>query len=135
MQFILYCNSNRPVQNSYSAERTYINSSPPKQKDDLCLFFCLYPFSVHCYLLIKKNSIMCSMIEQYKNITLEVRKHRRRINTKEKAEVVASVWGEEFIQFLAYCRTILKNRINSFFSFKSSWCNSSFNSNCPLKNS
>ena len=78
---------------------------------------------------------MCSMIEQYKNITLEVRKHRRRINTKEKAEVVASVWGEEFIQFLAYCRTILKNRINSFFSFKSSWCNSSFNSNCPLKNS
>ena len=44
---------------------------------------------------------MCSMIEQYKNITLEVRKHRRRINTKEKAEVVASVWGEEFIQFLA----------------------------------
>ena len=28
-------------------------------------------------------------------------KYRRRIKTKEKAKVVASVWGEEFIQFLA----------------------------------
>ena len=27
--------------------------------------------------------------------------HRRRLKTKEKANVVASVWGEEFIQFLA----------------------------------
>ena len=27
--------------------------------------------------------------------------HRRRINTKEKAKVVASVWGTEFIPFLA----------------------------------
>ena len=27
--------------------------------------------------------------------------HRRRINTKEKANVVAAVWGTELIQFLA----------------------------------
>ena len=27
--------------------------------------------------------------------------HRRRIETEEKAKVVASVWGEDFIQFLA----------------------------------
>ena len=27
--------------------------------------------------------------------------HRRRINTEEKAKVVASVWGKEFIPFLA----------------------------------
>ena len=27
--------------------------------------------------------------------------HRRRINTQEKANVVAAVWGTEFIQFLA----------------------------------
>ena len=27
--------------------------------------------------------------------------HTRRINTEEKAKVVAAVWGEEFIQFLA----------------------------------
>ena len=27
--------------------------------------------------------------------------HRRRINTKENAKVVAAVWGTEFIQFLA----------------------------------
>ena len=26
--------------------------------------------------------------------------HRRKIKTEEKAKVVASVWGEEFIQFL-----------------------------------
>ena len=65
--------------------------------------------------------------------------HRRRINTYEKAKVVASVWGEELIQFLAALavlpRTILKNRMNSFFSFKSSWCNSSYNSNCQVHNS
>ena len=45
--------------------------------------------------------------------------HRRRINTEEKAKVVAAVWGTEFIQFLAalaLCtRTILTNRMNSFF--------------------
>ena len=65
--------------------------------------------------------------------------HRRRIKTEEKAKVVASVWGEEFIQFLAALavlpRTILKNRMNSSFSFKSSWCNSSYNSNRPVQNS
>ena len=27
--------------------------------------------------------------------------HRRRIKTEEKANVVAAVWGEEFIKFLA----------------------------------
>ena len=65
--------------------------------------------------------------------------HRRRIKTEEKANVVAAVWGEEFFQFLAalviLARTILKNRMNSSFSFKSSGCNSSYNSNCPAQNS
>ena len=45
---------------------------------------------------------------------------RRRIKTEEKAKVVNSVWGEEFIQFLAVLailpRTILKNRMNSSYS-------------------
>ena len=62
----------------------------------------------------------------------EICHHRRRIKTEEKAKVVASVWGEECIQFFAVlavlpiyiCRTILNNRMNSSF-FKSSWCNSS----------
>ena len=60
----------------------------------------------------------------------------QRIKTEEKAKDVASAWGEEFI----------KNRMNtSFFfqiilvqfiiSFKASWCNSSYNSNCPEQNS
>ena len=56
--------------------------------------------------------------------------HKRRIKTEEKAKVVVSVWGEEFIQFLAATailpRTILNNRMNSSFSFKPSWCNSSY---------
>ena len=64
--------------------------------------------------------------------------HKRRIKTEEKAKVVASVWGEEFIQFLATLailpRTILKNRMNLSF-FKSSWYNLSYNSNRPVQNS
>ena len=46
--------------------------------------------------------------------------HRRWIKAEEKAKVVASVWGAEFIQFLVALavlpRTILKNRMNSSFS-------------------
>ena len=42
--------------------------------------------------------------------------HRRRIKTEEKAKVVASVWGEEFIQFPAALavlpRMILNNMMN-----------------------
>ena len=42
--------------------------------------------------------------------------HRRRIKTKAKAKVVASVWGEEVIQFLAaqaiLPRMIFENRMN-----------------------
>ena len=41
---------------------------------------------------------------------------RRRIKTEETAKVLAFVWGEEFIQFLAALailpRTIMKNRMN-----------------------
>ena len=59
-------------------------------------------------------------------------RHRRRIRTEEKAMVVDSVWGKEFIQLFATLavlpRTILKNRMNLSFSFKSSWCNLSYNS-------
>ena len=65
--------------------------------------------------------------------------HRRRIKTEEKAKVVAAVRGEEFFQFLAalviLARTIFKNKMNSSFSFKSSGCNSSYNSNRPVQNS
>ena len=32
--------------------------------------------------------------------------HRRRINTEEKAKVVASVWGTELNQFLAALHTV-----------------------------
>ena len=82
------------------------------------------------------------MLVKYAEFVItHTKENRRRIKTKTeaKAKVVASVWGAEFIQFLAALailpRTILKNRMNSFFSFKSSWCNSSFNSNRPIQNS
>ena len=43
-------------------------------------------------------------------------RHRRRIKTEEKAKVVASVWGKEFIEFFAALAvlpwTILNNRMN-----------------------
>ena len=44
------------------------------------------------------------------------RDHRRRLKTSEKAKVVVSVWGEEFIKVLPTLavlpRTILNNRMN-----------------------
>ena len=46
-----------------------------------------------------------------------VKPYRRRIKTEEKAKVAASVWGTEFILFLAALsvlpRTILKTKMNS----------------------
>ena len=57
-------------------------------------------------------------------------RHARKIKTEEKAKVVAAVWGTKFNPFLASLAiltgTILKNRMNSSFSFKSSWCYSVF---------
>ena len=44
------------------------------------------------------------------------RKHRRRIYTEQKAKVVNSIWGTEFIQFLDALATLhqdgMKNRMN-----------------------
>ena len=46
--------------------------------------------------------------------------HIRRIKTEEKAKVVAYVWGEEFMKFLAalaFLPTNWKNRMNSIHPF------------------
>ena len=49
---------------------------------------------------------------------------RRKMKTAEKTKFVTSIYGKEVIQFLAALAilptSILKNRINSFFCFKSS---------------
>ena len=42
------------------------------------------------------NGMLCASF-----ITLKLYTHRRRINTEEKANVIAAVRGTEFIQFLA----------------------------------
>ena len=51
------------------------------------------------------------------------RDHRRRMEREAKAKVVASVWGADFVQFLAALailpRLILKKRLNSSYSSKS----------------
>ena len=51
-------------------------------------------------------------------IFIDTASHRGRIKTEGKAKVVASVWGEEFIQIFAalpvLSRTILNNRMNFF---------------------
>ena len=48
----------------------------------------------------------------------------------QRSSLLHMFWGDEFVQFLAALavlpRTILKNRMNSSFYFKSSWCNSSY---------
>ena len=49
----------------------------------------------------------------------KARGHRRRMETEAMVKVVASVWGTEFIQFLAalaiLTRSIWKNRMKSTF--------------------
>ena len=65
-------------------------------------------------------------LTRYSSTLLVPLSQRRRINTEEKAKVVADVYGTEFIKFLAslatvFCtRAILKNRM------KSSWWISSY---------
>ena len=58
--------------------------------------------------------------------------HRRRINT-EKVNVVAVVWGTEFIQFLAAQVILHWDNFEEYdkfiIFFKSSLCNSSYSSN------
>ena len=52
--------------------------------------------------------------------TLQAVSHRRRINTEEKAKVVAAIWGTECMQFLValavFHQVDLKNRMNLSFS-------------------
>ena len=64
--------------------------------------------------------------------------HRRWVNTEEKANVVAAVWGEQnlfnSLPHQLFCLLDdLKNRMYLSFSFRSSWCNSSYSSNRPLQ--
>ena len=62
-------------------------------------------------------------IDHLKDKVREYGSHRRRICTEDKGNVVAAVWGAEFIQFLAALATVymlhqgdLKNRTNSYTS-------------------
>ena len=55
----------------------------------------------------------------YGTVYTKVLYHRRRMELKDKAKVVASVWGAKFVQFLAALAvlpwSILKKRLNSSF--------------------
>ena len=58
-------------------------------------------------------------------------KHRKRINTEEKAKVVAAVWGQNLINSLPRQLFWFEEKDEFTLFFKSSWCNSSYCSNRP----
>ena len=74
---------------------------------------------------------MVRIQSQLQNIaTKYVFSHKRRINTEEKAKVVAAAWGTELIQFLAALANLhqddMKKSIytsSMVFSFKNSMLN------------
>ena len=70
--------------------------------------------------------------------TLNHSRHRRWIKTEEKAKDVASVWGEEFIPFLAALavlpRTILNNNMNCTRMIWKKRMNSTYPSQSSLAN-
>ena len=53
--------------------------------------------SISVYIILKRWKKLKGSISNNSDFF----RHRRRIKTEEKAKVVASVWGEEFIQFIA----------------------------------
>ena len=61
--------------------------------------------------------------------------HRRRMKTEEKAKF-AAVWGTEFIQFLVALAILHQDNFEEYdefiLFFKSTWCNSSYSSICPI---
>ena len=48
----------------------------------------------------KVISIVHYTVHSHRNLAYRI-SHRRRIELEDKAKVVASVWGTEFVQFLA----------------------------------
>ena len=67
-----------------------------------------YYINLHKILVIKLScyrwvcSTRCQMLLTVRLCTIVLCVgHRRRINTEEKAKVVAAVWGTKFIKFLA----------------------------------
>ena len=106
----------------------------------------------HCYIgpSLVNLSCQCPPVTE----AADGPRHRRRIKTEEKAEVIAAVWGTDLIPFLAALTILhqddLKKEVNSSYSsychgaihlhivlvqfilfFISSWCNSSYSSNHP----
>ena len=61
--------------------------------------------------------------------------YRRSITTEEKAKVVATVWGDrnESLSCNSYCKRMIVERDEFVLFFISSWCISSYSSNCPVQ--
>ena len=94
-------------------------------EENLINYFELQPLLENSFLYVdpkqKLKTSSTYFLKQPNRLVQGSTKHRGRINTEEKAKIVAAVWGTEFIQFLAALaildfRTILKNRMNSSFS-------------------
>ena len=63
----------------------------------------------NCYIDSKRVADW-QVIDSEESVYIMMRKgHRRRIKTEEKANVVAAVWGTEFIKFFATPAVLLKD--------------------------
>ena len=57
-------------------------------------------YSASLKILRVKFSSFCELSEAHTEHNTERFQNRRRLNTEEKAQVIAAVWGTEFSQFL-----------------------------------
>ena len=59
------------------------------------------------------STVVTIIVLPARYLATEPLNHRRRIKPEEKAKVVASVWGKEFIQFLAALAVLYKDNLNN----------------------
>ena len=76
----------------------------------------------YCTSFFLSDLISCRLVYTVQCTGSERVAHRRRIELKDKAKVVAPGWGTEFVKFLAALavlpQSIWKNGMNSTLSFK-----------------
>ena len=128
------------VQNSYSAARNLINSVP-QQQHHLCLFLCLYPFSVEerylcigatlCKWYMDLQSMEASrplfirlslppgLEEALEGLAREILRNREQEFIRKRTQSLSLMFEGHIIL------------VHLFLFFISSWCNSSFSSYHP----
>ena len=72
---------------------------------------------LYCAVYSSNPSIKRGEGQPGQNKSFEMTLYRRRINTEERAKVVAAVWGTELIQFLARLDILYKYKLMMNSSF------------------